>query len=74
MYFQVCELLFKPHHKTLALRVDMRFYVDISDGANLNVNIYVVDIIMVFLLTYKNKSSSQSCCGKATRTLIVRCT
>lgn len=36
-YFQVCELLFRPHDKTLALSVDMHFYVDTSDGANLTI-------------------------------------
>ena len=36
-HFQVCELLFRPHHETLALSVDVHFYVDISDGANLNI-------------------------------------
>lgn len=72
-YFQVCELLFRPHHKTLALSIDMHFYIDIANGADKH--IYVVDIIiMVFLLTYKNKFSFQSCCGKATWTFLVRCT
>lgn len=36
MYFQVCELSFRPHPETLALSVDTRFYVDIPDGADLH--------------------------------------
>lgn len=39
MYFQVCELSFRPHPETLALSVDTRFYVDIRDGANLTLAI-----------------------------------
>lgn len=47
----------------------MHFYVGISDEANKNY-INVVDIIvMILLLKYKSKFSSQSCCGKATRIL-----